>query len=411
MQKSINSEYNQEIIVYLIDYKSEGENYYDDIIFDFLLLEDWNLFCRMMHIERGENSLMILHNHFSTKRLMRGCYYSFRVDKLKRQEFRIETLEDSALFAYSFNLQSHGPQNGTLLFDKHSPIDKTKVYARATVLGDFTMPGQITDGLLRVNDVEQGNHNEIINEGNVVLVYDMGASLHSTKSFVRQLIADRIEVYQHSKPILVISHWDYDHIIQLKHLTSEELKCFSHVICPTKTKSVMSKQILRKIYQTLPQTSIHVMANRARLGKDYPLMRKTFDINGFALYIGEEHRNINYSGLVLFVHGKRGNALLTGDCALIQASDVLDEESQHLNHTNRSHKLVVPHHGGSYTNKRNIYLNYSIPDEAHGDVAIISVGENNRYGHPDDSVLQQMEFTFDRIRRTDEEMSPIIEEI
>lgn len=238
----------------------------------------------------------------------------------------------------------------------------------------------------------------------------MGAPLHSHQSYVQQLIDDRIEEYKKSNPILIILHWDFDHIVQLKYLTDQELACFSHVYCPQKTKSVTAQLIMKRIKQALPKSAVHILPNGKRTGVDYPLMARIIDRNGFSLYVGEEHGNINYCGLALFVHGVIGNALLTGDCILAQASDVLNNEANRLTINNHNHKLVVPHHGGDYTYKKSLYRRYDIPKGINGDVAIYSVGDANLYGHPAPDVKKLLKTKFQRNERTDI-VSPIIEPI
>lgn len=402
---------NQEIIVYLVDYKSVGDNCYDNVVFDFRKLRDWEQFCNAIQIERGENSLMSISSFRSPKRLRRGCYYKFRVDKFIRLQPLREYIQDSALFAYNFILNDKKRIQSVMLFDEHALLNSKDTYAKVTGLSRAKMPLAITDGTLRVNDVGQGNHNEILNQGKVTLVYDMGAPLQSSLSYVRQLIDGRIEKYKKDKPVLIISHWDYDHILQLKHLTDQELACFSHVYCSQKIKSVTAKLIMKRINEKLPKHTVHVLANRIRKGQDYPLMRKEMEENGFSLYVGEENRNINYCGLVLFVHGAVGNALLTGDCALVQASDVLNNEADKLTALNNKHKLVVPHHGGDYTYKKDLYRIYDVPNNVDCDVAIYSVGRGNVYGHPEKDVVDLLDIKFSRDRRTDFEAISISENI
>ena len=59
--------------------------------------------------------------------------------------------------------------------------------------------------------------------------------------------------------------------------------------------------------------------------------------------------------------------------------------------------LKVGHHG-SKTSTCDEFIKYLEPD-----VAIISCGENNRYGHPHKSVVQILQNNHVKIRRTDKE--------
>lgn len=264
------------------------------------------------------------------------------------------------------------------------------------------MPKRLTDGKLRVNKVGQGNHNEILEHDTPVLVYDMGAPLRSAQSEVRKLIDARMEEYKKSTPILIISHWDYDHVLQLKCMTDEELACFSHVYCPAQIKSETAREIMDRIQKVHSKSKVHVLAKWKRTPQaDYPSMVKEREKNGFSLYVGQDDETINYCGLVLFVNGTLGSALLTGDCILAQASDVLKSEVE-LKKTPRpmhGHKLVVPHHGGDYPNKK--YRKYDIPKNCIAEVAIYSVGKNS-YGHPAPGVVKFLDTKFWESLKTNE---------
>ena len=107
------------------------------------------------------------------------------------------------------------------------------------------------------------------------------------------------------------------------------------------------------------------------------------------LYIGERCLNTNYSGIILYVVGTRGNVILSGDSLLVQASDVLADAHAVLNEK-REHHLVVPHHGGDFKGKK-IYKTYSIPETLTPLHAIISVDEaNNTYGHPSADMIDHL---------------------
>lgn len=354
-----------EIIIYLVDYKYVGEGLYTDIVFDFRSVKDYNNFRaelnldNELNIDNGGNFLVQISNIKSPKRLRRNCYYKLNISLFKELNSQSQELPDSALFAYNFVFNESFDWGNYTIFDSHSPLDPMEIYPVAGNLTEASLPHPITNGEIRINDVGQANHNEIINRGDVVVVFDMGAPLHSTKAAVLALIAKRVDEYEKSRPILIILHWDYDHILQLKYLSDKELSYFSEVYCPPKTKSATSQTILNRIRTLVPNNKIHIMASNPRTGGAYSAMRLMLKMNGFCLYMGEENRNINYCGLLLFVHGTYANAMLTGDCILAQASDVLSYESLSVT-GNNMHKLVVPHHGGDYFYKTSIYRNYRI---------------------------------------------------
>lgn len=398
-----------DIIIYLVDYKYVGESEYTNIIFDFRSEKDYNNFCTELNLENGlnidnkGNFLIQISNVKSHKRLRRNSYYTLNIPLFKELNSQsLDRQHDSALFAYNFEFNDSMDWENKILFDSHSPLDPMEIYPVASNLTGATLPNQITTGKIRINDVGQANHNEIINDGDVVVVYDMGAPLHSSKHEVLSLIAKRVDEYNKSRPILIISHWDYDHILQLKYLSDNELSYFSEVYCPQKTKSATSQAILNRIRALVPNNKIHIMASNPRTGWGYSAMRLVLKMNGFCLYMGEENSNINYCGLLLFVHGTSANAMLTGDCILAQASDVLSYESSTVT-GNNIHKLVVPHHGGDYSYKTSIYRNYQIPHNIIGGTAIYSFGNDNSYGHPSKDVVALLNGCF-----TNRKMTPSV---
>lgn len=108
--------------------------------------------------------------------------------------------------------------------------------------------------------------------------------------------------------------------------------------------------------------------------------------SGIRLYAGERSVNVNYSGLVLYVEGTKGNVILTGDCLPVQANDVLADATSNLT-CDKEHYIVVPHHGGDFKSKK-VYKTYIVPKKLKPKEAIISVDDtNNSYGHPAKSMI------------------------
>lgn len=108
----------------------------------------------------------------------------------------------------------------------------------------------------------------------------------------------------------------------------------------------------------LGKANIHCLSLPKRTeGSPYPQEHLKFCNQGIRLYIGERCLNTNYSGIILYVVGTRGNVILSGDSLLVQASDVLADATAALNEK-REHHLVVPHHGGDFKGKK--YIGHTI---------------------------------------------------
>ena len=264
----------------------------------------------------------------------------------------------------------------------------------------------------RVNNVSQANWNEVLNDEKVLLVYDIGAPIHAKKSEVRQYINNYSSNYAKDKPVLILSHWDIDHYHCLLEMTEVEIRNkFKRFIFPDKFKSCTSLRAYSMMEQALGVSNINCIALPPRTkNRAYPKMHNKFSNQNLRLYVGEASRNINYSGVILYAEGTKGNVIFSGDSLLVQASDVL-AQSTSVNKVNKEHHLIVPHHGGDIKGKK-IYMTYNIPYYLQAKFAIISVDEhNNTYGHPSVNMLLYLSSIANwKILRTDKQGSigPIV---
>ena len=86
--------------------------------------------------------------------------------------------------------------------------------------------------------------------------------------------------------------------------------------------------------------------------------------------------------------------LFTGDIEEIAEKEILEEVNRNAL---KSNILKVGHHG-SNTSTSDTFIKYLTPKEA-----VISVGKNNKYGHPHKEVINILKKNKVTIRRTDEE--------
>lgn len=105
------------------------------------------------------------------------------------------------------------------------------------------------------------------------------------------------------------------------------------------------------------------------------------------LYIGENRRNINHSGIAMLVKGNTTSANYTGDCLLSQADEVL-QDALAKGSTQTEHILIAPHHGGANPVSDMHYIpNHPITKTQ----VVISVGNGNSYRHPDAKMLSYLQ--------------------
>lgn len=380
-----------ECIVYLDSYKKVGDGVVDAYI-DFRLDKDFALFRRSMNYPETTATYIELQSLKTSKRLFQGCYYKLNLDLLKNYQF--ERNDDSLLIGASFDVGNMPAptDNADELLQSHELLDPEDL-SMSNVPRNVSFNVNAQSGWeLFVKNVGQANWNELRSGDRVEVVYDAGAELQASATEVTRIFNSRKTSLEQSKPILVISHWDKDHIHCLKYLTNQDISnCFSKLICVDKLRSITSSGILTRFKTVLGTQNVFCLPLPARTnGIDMHRWRCCGDV---AFYQGERSRNINYCGLVMFVHGSKATASLTGDCKLSQAKDVYKQEKARGINTNE-HILVAPHHGGDYGASSRFY-------DTPCDNILISVGAGNTYGHPQKDMKSYLE-SLGTVERTDE---------
>ena len=379
----------QECIVYLEAYEKAGDGIVDAFI-DFRQTKDFVLFRRATGYENMKASFIEFRSLKASKRLRRGCYYKLNLDLLKN--FQLERQENSLLIggAYDLSNMQMPEMDEDEILQKHEALDAEEMSMANVPPGDLFDNITSNDLKLFVKDVGQANWNELRIGDDVKVVYDAGAELHAHEPEVREIFESRKKDLMRTKPVLVISHWDMDHIHCLKVMNDDDIRdCFSRIVCPNKVKSITSQSVLENFRKVLGYINVFCLPLPARTnGIAMHLWRREGCIS---LYRAEASSQINYCGLVMFVKGNEKSACYTGDCRLVQAKDAYDQEKSGGLATN-AHVLIAPHHGGDYGVN---YRRYSYPCN----VIVISVGFNNGYGHPQSDMLKYLK-TLGTVKQT-----------
>lgn len=373
----ISDNHDNECIVYLESYFKAGDMAYDAYV-DFRKESDLQMFRRIANLRDNGATYLELRNMKSAKRLRRGCYYALNLRLLSRMEF--EPREDSYLIGGSYNLDEMKipEDNDSELLQTHEPLDSAEMSESFVPNNEFFV-GNLKGNLeLYVKDVNQANWNELRSNGDVVVLYDAGARLNASKVEIDTIFNSRKQDLAKSKPTLVISHWDMDHIHCLKKLTIPEIpRYFSKIVCPDRTQSMSSKGILRDFKSALGLANVYCLPLPPKTNANVVHHWKT--TGPVSIYQCEKSSSINYCGLLMFVKGVVASANYTGDCRLIQAHNVYQNEfAKGL--ANNAHVLIAPHHGGANEAQYRLY-NHPCTQ------VVISVGHNNSYGHPNKVML------------------------
>ena len=389
----------QECIVYLEAYEKAGDGIVDAFI-DFRQTKDFALFRRATDYGNMKASIIEFRSLKASKRLRRGCYYKLNLDLLKN--FQLERQENSLIIggAYDLSNMQMPEMDEDEVLQKHDALDAEEMSMANVPPGDLFDNITSNDLKLFVKDVGQANWNELRIGDDVKVVYDAGAELHAHEPEVRQIFEGRKKDRMRTKPVLVISHWDMDHIHCLKVMNDDDIRdCFSRIVCPDKLKSITSRNVLDGFVRALGNANVYCLPLPGRTnGITMHLWRREGCIS---LYKAESSSQINYCGLVMFVKGNERSACYTGDCRLVQAKDAYDQEKSGGLATN-AHVLIAPHHGGDCGVN---YRQYSLPCN----VIAISVGFNNGYGHPQSDMLKYLK-TLGTVKQT-KDAGDIVEEL
>lgn len=104
-----------------------------------------------------------------------------------------------------------------------------------------------------------------------------------------------------------------------------------------------------------------------------------------------EYGNLNLDCAVIMLEYGDVSFLFTGDCE----GEAEDDLTERLGSELEANVLKVGHHGSANATGE-VFLNMVMPD-----IAVISCGRNNDYGHPHEEVLSRLESHGIDVRRTD----------
>lgn len=124
------------------------------------------------------------------------------------------------------------------------------------------------------------------------------------------------------------------------------------------------------------------------INQNFPLGNTLFQV----IYTGNDKKNLNNSSIILKATFKNTSYLFTGDATSEVEKKILNKDIQ-------ATVLKVGHHGSKYSTTTD-FLNKINPK-----YAIISVGKNNSYNHPNQVTINKLEKKNIEIHRTDQEGS------
>lgn len=121
-----------------------------------------------------------------------------------------------------------------------------------------------------------------------------------------------------------------------------------------------------------------------KIGDSFSLSEAKFDV----LHVGTGENDLNASSIVLKMTYGENKFLFMGDAPVSVEEKILNDDL-------KSDVLKVGHHGSEYSSSQ-AFLNEVKPS-----YAVISVGKNNTYGHPNATTLDKLSSVDAKVFRTD----------
>ena len=223
-------------------------------------------------------------------------------------------------------------------------------------------------------DVKQGDSTLIYNRNKTILIDTGGVyNYHISKNtitFIKSLGISRID-------ILILTHGDYDHMGEAINLV-ENFKV-EKVIFNCGEFNELEKELIK----VLDKKKI-----------PYYSCIKELNIDDNKLYFlnNNDYGNENDNSSVIYTELNNHKFSFMGDASIEVEEDLIEKYN-----LKNIEVLKVGHHGSRTSSSK------SFIDEVNPKYSIISVGKNNRYGHPNKEVLNNLENS--KIYRTDQDGS------
>lgn len=233
-----------------------------------------------------------------------------------------------------------------------------------------------TESLITFLDVGQGDC-ALVNMGDVRVLVDGGSS--DMKNIGEYQITPCMKSMGYDFiDIVIVSHTDKDHISGIKDIIENELLKIGTVIIGGADDS----EEYLSFVEMLEENNI-----------DYKVVKKGDVIKKGDLVISVLHPYVGYVGdsngssLVVYVKGKEMSALFTGDISKAEEEEILMAYKDLIGDgmVFDVDVLKVAHHGSKNSSSKN-FLETVKPD-----IAVISCGKKNSYGHPHKETLKNLE--------------------
>ncbi len=225
-------------------------------------------------------------------------------------------------------------------------------------------------------DVNQGDSTLITYKNNTILI-DTGGSYFYDNMSLSRTIPYLKSIGRNKINYLILTHGDYDHMGEAINLV-ENFK--------------VEKVIFNcGPYNDLENELIEVLDKKKI--KYYSCIKElNIDNNKLHFLQTKEYDNENENSNVIYMELNGYKFIFMGDAGVEKEKDILEKYN-----VSKIDVLKIGHHGSKTSSDKNFI------DEMNPKYSVISVGKNNRYGHPNKEVLNNLNDS--KIYRTDQEGS------
>lgn len=282
-----------------------------------------------------------------------------------------------------------------ILKQRNSKINAKKIIAiiMLTVLIVNFFP---TPKKLRINfiDVGQGDSTLIRTETNKVILIDSGRSTAASNFDVGNKVLLPYLLDRRIKKIdfIIVSHFDADHC-QAFETVIDNINVEKVVVCKQSMITQEYLNIINKCREKNIKVIVVERGDKLKIDK-----RTEFEIlHPGERFLEDGKGGLNANAIVCKMNYKLDNGkvfsiLFTGDIEVEAEKELEQVYGKKL----KADILKIAHHG-SKTSSREEFIKLVSPK-----IALIGVGENNKFGHPADITLERLEKEKVKVYRTDQ---------
>lgn len=234
-------------------------------------------------------------------------------------------------------------------------------------------------GKMKVHFIDVGQGSSVLVESNGHFMLIDGGDAKASSKVVSYLKKQRVEKLD----IVIATHYDSDHlngVVGALHVF--EVK---KVIAPDYEPE--TSRVFDSFERVIQEKKLEIVS--PRVGKEYKIGKATFTI--LAPNQKEYSDANNYSVAICLVNGQN-RFVITGDAETESEYEMLE------NGKNLSCDVYLAGHHGSAGSSSQKFLQAMKPE-----YTVISVGEENRYGHPSQEAMTRLKAIGTKVFRTDEQ--------